>query len=67
LVDVAPLITAWRTSLAGGFEHDGFVGFGVIEPSEEDESGFEEAFCTIAPDLLRFACGLGNSQLVGIE
>jgi hypothetical protein len=59
LVDVAPLITARRTSLAGGFEHDGFVGLGVIETSEEDESGFKKALCAIAPHLLRAACGLG--------
>jgi hypothetical protein len=58
LVDVAPLIGARRTSLAGGFEHDGFVGLGVIGTSEEDESGLEEAFCAVAPHLLRFACGL---------
>jgi hypothetical protein len=54
------LITALRTSLAGGFEHDGFVGFSVIDSSEEDEGGFEEAFCAIAPHLLRFACALGT-------
>jgi hypothetical protein len=59
LVDVAALITVLRASLAGGFEHDGFVGFGVIETCEVDESGFEEAFGAIAPELLSFACGLG--------
>jgi hypothetical protein len=61
------LITARRTSLAGGFEHDGFVGLGVIETSEEDKSGLEEAFCTIAPDLPSIASGLWKCQLAGTE
>jgi hypothetical protein len=48
-------------------EHDGFVGLGVIETSEEDKSGLEEAFCTIAPDLLSIASGLWKCQLAGTE
>jgi len=58
LVGIAAIIVILRTSFASSFEHDGLVGVSVVSCGEEDERGFEKAFCAITPDLLFFACGL---------